>query len=163
MLGETKAGRAEGAPQTGPLTRSLAWQGQTGPDRQHRVCSTPPPPPLLLSATQTPGADRETEEGGRRNRRRGRGGKRATEHNEETDTEYPNPLAPQPSIRLWVKICIPCGPVGRLLPCPLPCLTPVLPPSPHSSDGHTVPTLLRPTTPLLAISTLISPWILFIC
>lgn len=146
MLGETKAGRAEGAPQTGPLTRSLAWQGQTGPDRQHRVCSTPPPPPLLLSATQTPGADRETEGGGRRNRRRGRGGKRATEHNEETDTEYPNPLAPQPSIRLWVKICIPCGQAAALSsplfdPCP-PSITPQQrrPHHPHTPVANHAPT-----------------------
>lgn len=86
MLGQTKAGRAEGAPQTGPLTWSLAWQGQTGPDRQHRVCSPPP----LLSATQTPGAEGETEEGGGGLAGEG-GGKWASEHNEETDTEYPTP------------------------------------------------------------------------
>lgn len=60
-VGETKAGRScGGAPQRGPLTWSLAWQGRQ--PRQTALCLLPASS-SLLSATQTLGANGETEEG----------------------------------------------------------------------------------------------------
>lgn len=60
-VGETKAGRScGGAPQRGPLTWSLAWQGRQ--PRQTALCLLPASF-SLLSATQTLGANGETEEG----------------------------------------------------------------------------------------------------
>lgn len=84
---------AGGAPQRGPLTWSLARRG-----RRPQTDSTVSAPCLLLlsllSATQTPGADGETEEGGEERETGRRGGWWANEHNEETDTDYPDPPPP---------------------------------------------------------------------
>lgn len=100
----------------------------------------------LLSATQTPGADGETEEGEEKETD-SRGGWWANEHNEETDTNYPDPPS---SIQLWVRISL--FPTGRLLPSPpLPCVTPPLSLSSHSQAS---PRTVWPSTPLLAIYTL---------
>lgn len=98
----------------------------------------------LLSATQTPGAEGETEEGEEKRPRRG--GWWANEHNEETDTDYPDPPPPS-SIHLWVRISL--FPMGKLLPSPpLPCVTPLFPQQLQPGEPlHSV----WPITPLLAI------------
>lgn len=119
----TKVGGSWVTPHSGPLTWSLVWQGQTGPDTQHCVYSLPPPPPPpLLSAIQTPEADGEAEKG-EENETEQRGW--ANEHNEDTDTDYPDPLLLlRPPFIFGYRSLFP---MGRLLPCPLPCMTPLFP------------------------------------
>lgn len=102
----------------------------------------------LLSATQTPGADGETEEGEEKETE-SRGGWWANEHNEKTDTDYPDPPS---SIHLWVRISL--FPTGGLLPSPpLSCMTPsFIPLQPRPGEP---PCSVWPSTPLLAIYTLL--------
>lgn len=57
---QRQGGAVGGAPQRGPLTWSLAWQGRQ--PRQTALCLLPASS-SLLSATQTLGANGETEEG----------------------------------------------------------------------------------------------------
>lgn len=149
-LGETKAGRSCGS-WGAPLLRALwpgPWPGRAdGLDRQHHVCSLPPPsPPPPLSFIS------HTDPRGWRRDRRG-GGWWANEHNEETDTDYPDPPSlPPSSIHLWVRISL--FPTGRLLPSPpLPCVTPLFSvPSfipPPGGPPHTLCGQARPYWPYI--------------
>lgn len=97
--GRQRGGGAVGAPQWGPLTRSQTDSTVSAPCRLLLLLS-------LLSATQTPGAEGETEEGGRMRQREG-GGRWANEHNEETDTDYPDP--PLLHSSLGTNLSIPYG------------------------------------------------------
>lgn len=137
--GETKAGRrcgSWGPPHRGPLTWSLARRG-TRP-RQTASCLLPAASSSssLFYQPHRPQGLTERQKRGRRKRPR-RGGWWANEHNEETDTDYPDPPPPS-SIHLWVRISL--FPMGRLLPSPpLPCVTPLFPPSSLSSYSQASP------------------------
>lgn len=99
--GETKAGRccgSWGAPHPGPLTWSLARWGRQ--PRQTASCLLPAATSSssLFYQPHTPQGLTERQKRGRRKRpRRGVGGW-VHEHNEETDTDYPDPLLQPPFI-----------------------------------------------------------------
>lgn len=119
-VGETKAGwscGSWGAPQRGPFDLVPGPAGQTAQTDSN--VSTPCLLLLsLLSATQTPGADGETEEGEEKETER-RGGWWANEHNEETDTDYPDHPPSLLHSSLGTDLSIPYGQAAALSSSPL--------------------------------------------
>lgn len=111
------------------MTWSLARRGRRS--RQTAPCLLPaassssslfyqPHRPQGLTERQRRGEEKETER---------RGGWWANEHNEETDTDYPDPLPPSLLLHssLGTDLSIPYGQAAALSSSPpLPCVTPLL-------------------------------------
>lgn len=128
-----------GAPHRDPLTWFPGPAGADGPDRQHCLL---PASSSLLSAPQTPGADAETEVG------------EGERHWGKERVAGPTSTMKRPTQTTQTHLSL--FPTDRLLPSPLPCVTPLLSapsfnpkqqPQPDK-DPHSV----WPSSPLLAIS-----------